>query len=67
TIDHCRFALAALLCQPAPWRDHWRAARDASGIAASLSRLFDVGTGSADSRRATRDAFGIAAKALAGH
>jgi len=30
-------------------------------VAASLSRLFDVGTGSADSRRAARDASGIAA------
>ena len=30
-------------------------------IAASLSRLFEVGTGSADSRRAARDAFGITA------
>ncbi|MBR3115252.1 MAG: hypothetical protein IKH47_05680 [Bacteroidaceae bacterium] len=30
-------------------------------VAASLSRLFEVGTSSADSRRAARDAFGIAA------
>jgi len=39
---HCRYALAALLSQPAPWRDHWRAARDAFGIAATLSRLLET-------------------------
>ena len=33
-------------------------------LAASLSRLFAVGTSSADSRRAARDAFGIAALAF---
>ncbi|MBR6714151.1 MAG: hypothetical protein IKI80_02285 [Bacteroidaceae bacterium] len=58
------FLIAASLSQlfhasPRRWRDHWRAARDACGIAASLSRLFEVGTSSADSRRAARDACGI--------
>jgi len=58
---NCRFALATPSASPRRWRDHWRAARDACGIAASLSRLFEVGTSSADSRRVARDAFGIAA------
>ena len=45
------------------WGEAWDFATlqvvEALTVAASLSRLYEVGTGFADSRRAARDAFGI--------